>query len=469
MERVDALLNSFENPKTIFQRNFSLGKRRAVVLFHPDLSDTYTLRSILRACAGKGSKDASLYDLLTDILVVSEAEIVKESEAVNHILEGDAVIFLNGIPDCITVNTKNWEKRSITEPPTEALVRGPREGFTEDFKTNITLIEKRLRTRKLAIEKFHIGRESHTAVGVCYIGGIVRPGLVREVVERIKSINIDSISDSHYLVPVLEERPYSLFPQVGTAEKPDAIASKLLEGRVAVVVDGSPIVLTVPFMLIEDFHSGEDYYERNSFATFLRVLRLIAVAFAVFLPGLYVADLTYHYEMVPLKLLITVINSLKGIPLTPMWEILFIMLLFEIIREASIRMPKSLGTAMSIVGALVLGDTAVKAGIISSPGVMIIALSSIALYTVPAIVGTTSLLRILFTLVGGLGGVYGLLLASIALVHYLASLNSLGTPSLAPFAPFISGDLKDGVVRAPLFSLKTRPEAIGSPNKRRIG
>ena len=198
------------------------------------------------------------------------------------------------------------------------------------------------------------------------------------------------------------------------------------------------------------------------------MLRLIALALAIFLPGLYVADLTYHYEVVPLKLLITVLNALKGIPLPPMWEILFILLLFEIIREASVRMPKSVGMAMSIVGALVLGDTAVKAGIISSPGVMIIALSSIALYTAPSLVGTTGLLRMLVTVVGGLGGLYGLILASVALVHYLCSLNSLGTPSLAPFAPLVTSDLKDGVVRAPLYAMKSRPQSIGTPNKRRI-
>ena len=467
MQRVDKVQHSFEQADIIFRRDFFVGKQKAAILFNPDLTEPFALRSVLRTCTNAG-KVSGLEQLLEHILAVGEAEIIQEDDAAERLLDGDGVLFLDGTQGCIAVNSRFWEKRTITEPPTETVVRGPREGFIEDVKTNITLLEKRLRSRKLAIDKLHVGREGHASVAVVYLAGIAKKSLVREVTERIRALDIDAVIDSHYLVPCLENHPNSIFPQVGTAEKPDVVAAKLLEGRVAVIVDGSPIVLTVPFLLMEEFHSAEDYYERSAFATFLRIIRIVALAFAIFLPGLYVADITYHYEVVPLKLLITMLNALKGIPLPPMWEILFILLLFEIIREASIRMPKSLGTAMSIVGALVLGDTAVKAGIISSPGVMIVALSSIALYTVPLLVGTTSLLRMLFTLIGGLGGMYGLLLAGIVLIHYLSSLNSLGTPALAPFAPLITDDLKDGVVRSPLYSLDTRPRSIGSPNKRRL-
>lgn len=462
-------MQSFERADTVFRREFTVARQKACMLFHPDITDTLVLRSVLLACANYRGKNTDLQSLLRDILISTEAEIVEDdSKAVESILDGDAVLFLDNVPGIIVINARNWDKRAVTEPPTETVVRGPREGFIEDFKTNITLVEKRLRTKALAVEKFKVGKEGNTAVAVLYLGGIARPELVREVKERIQKLDIDAVGDSHFLVPCLEDRPDSVFPQVGTAEKPDIVASKLLEGRVAVIVDGSPIALTVPFLLIEDFHSGEDYYERSSFATFLRILRLVALTLAIFLPGLYVACITYHYEVVPLNLLITVLNALKGIPLPPMWEILFILLLFEIIREASVRMPKSVGTAMSIVGALVLGDTAVKAGIISSPGVLIIALSSIALFTVPALVGTAGLMRMLFTLIGGLGGFYGLVLGGTVLVHYLSTLNSLGAPYLAPFAPLIKNDLKDGVVKAPLFDLSTRPQAIASPNKRRL-
>ena len=453
----------------IFRRDFTVGKRKAVMLFHPDFTDEMILRAAVRACTATKKSAATLEAVLTEIVTACEAQIVEDDKkATEKILEGDAVIFLDGEKGFVEVAAKKWAMRTVTEPPTETVVRGPREGFIEDFETNITLLEKRLRSPAFAVKKLKIGRSGNTLVGIAYIGGIAEKSLVAHVEAQIQKLDIDAICDSHYLVPLLEENPRSIFPQVGTAEKPDVVAAKLLEGRVAVIVDGSPIVLTVPFFLIEDFHSPEDYYQRSTFATFLRVLRLCALFLAIFLPGLYVAAMTYNYEIVPLKLLITILNALKGIPLPPMWEILLVLFLFEIIREASVRMPKSVSTATSIVGALVLGETAVKAGIISSPGVLIIAVSSLALYVVPALVGTASLLRMLFTVIGGLGGLYGLTLGTAMLVFYLCSLSSGGSPYLAPFAPFIRGDLKDGAVKVPLAKMIERPKSVGSPNKRRM-
>lgn len=469
MERAQKIIATFEDEKTIFRRDFTVGKRAAVMLFHPDITDEKILRAALMACTGTQKGADTLQSLLTSIVTACEASVENdESTAIQKLLEGDAVVFLDGEKGYVDIAAKNWTVRAVTEPPTETVVRGPREGFIEDFVTNVTLLEKRLRTPAFAVKKFKIGREGNTLAGIAYIGGIADKSLIAYAEERIKQLDIDAVSDSHYLVPLLEENPRSVFPQVGMAEKPDIVAAKLLEGRVAVIVDGSPIVLTLPFFLIEDFHSAEDHYQRSGFSTFLRLLRLGALFLAVFLPGLYVAAMTYHYEILPLKLLITVLNALKGISLPPMWEILFILLLFEIIREASVRMPKSVSTAMSIVGALVLGDTAVKAGIISSPGVLIIALSSLALYVVPALVGTTSLLRMLFTVIGGLGGLYGLTLASAMLVFYLCGLSSAEKPYLAPFAPLIRGDLKDAAIKAPLGKMVERPRSIGSPNKRRM-
>ena len=462
------ILDSFASDEIVFRRDFKVEKKNATMLFHPDLTDDKILRSVLIACR-KCRKCSSTDELLTEVLAVSEAETASDGDdAATKILDGDAVIFVEGVSGYVVVTARKWDKRAVSEPPTETVVRGPREGFIEDIKTNITLVEKRLRTRKLSIKRLKVGREGNSSVAVLYLDGIARKEVVDMTVERIKRLDIDVVTDSSYIVPCLEERPQSIFPQVGTAEKPDIVAAKLCSGRVAVLVDGSPIALTVPFFMIEDFHSSEDYYERNSFVTFLRLLRLIALGFAIFLPGLYAACMTYHYEIVPLKLLITVLNSLKGIPFPPMWEMFFVVLLFEIIREASVRMPKTVSTAMSIVGALVLGETAVKAGIISSPGIMVVALSSIALYAVPALVGTSSLLRMLFILIGGVGGMFGLILGSTVLIFYLASINSMDAPYLAPFAPLIKDDLNDGLIKAPLFELNMRPKAVGSQNKRRL-
>lgn len=469
MQRVEKILSEFATPNVIFRRDFSVCGKSAVMLFHPDLTDAETLRTVIMACESFAEPFKSLEDLLRDILFVNETEIAEKwQDSVNRILCGDAALFVDGIDGCIIINARKYATRAVAEPPTETVMRGPREGFIEDFKTNLSLIEKRLKTQSLAIEKIQIGRVSSTAVALIYISTIATPKLVNEVRKKLKAVDVDALIDSYNLQPYLEEKPLSIFCQTGVAEKPDIVCSKLLEGRVAIVVDGSPMVLTLPYLLIEDFHSGEDYYERHSFASFLRIMRFVSVLVSVLLPGLYVSLQVYNYEIVPLKLLITILNAVQGIPLPPLFEVLFVLLLFEVIREASLRMPRSVGTAMSIVGALVLGDTAVKAGLISSPSVMIIALSSIALYTVPNQVGSTTLLRIIFTVIGGLGGLLGLTLGTIYLVNYLSGIDSFGTPYLAPFAPLVPSDLKDSLIKGAQRGMKKRPKSIANINENRM-
>lgn len=469
MERVEKILGEFATPSVIFRRNFLIGSRQCSLLFHPDLVDPETLRAVLLACESFDGNRDSLQGIYNKILYVNEAEILDDYlSSVNRILSGDAVLFLDGVAGCIIVNARKYSTRAVAEPPTETVMRGPREGFIEDFKTNLSLIEKRLKTQSLAVEKMQIGRVSSTSVALIYISTIAAPDVVNSVRKKLQAVDVDALIDSFNLQPYLEERPLSMFSQIGVAEKPDIVVGKLLEGRVAIVVDGSPMVLTLPFLLVEDFHSSEDYYERHSYATFLRIMRFFSVILSVLLPGLYVSLQVYNYEIVPMKLLITILNSIQGIPFPPLIETIFVLLLFEMIREASLRMPRSVGTAMSIVGAIVLGDTAVKAGLISSPAVMIIALSSIALYTVPNQIGCMTLLRLAFTLVGGLAGLYGLIIASIFLINYMVGLSGYGAPYLAPFAPLVPSDLKDSLLKAPQRGMTTRPQSFENINENRL-
>ena len=227
------------------------------------------------------------------------------------------------------------------------------------------------------------------------------------------------------------------------------------------------MVVTVPFVMIEEFQAGEDYYQRSSYSTFVRLLRYGGLLLATLLPGLYVALQNFHYTLIPVRFMITLMTAIKGLPLSPLAETLFVLVLFEIIREASVRMPRAVGMAMSIVGALVLGETAVNAGVISSPAVMITALSSIALFTVPNLIGPMSVLRLVFTLVGGLTGLFGLILTGLITLHYICSLNAYGTPYLAPFAPLLYSDFKDALERAPLDDMKKRPRSIPNVNPTR--
>lgn len=468
MKRADDILRAFATPETIVKRAFKTKYREGAVLYKPDLTDSLLTGQIVRALEKCEDKKPTADALLESVVYIAESEVIYDAaEVQKSILGGDAVVIVDGTDGYLICSVRKWDKRAIAEPPTSTVMRGPREGFIEDVKTNLSLIERRLKSPSLAVEKMTIGRLSQTTVALVYLADVASPEVVNAVRDKLKKIDIDALTDSHYIQPYLEERPFSIFHQTGVTEKPDIVTAKLLEGRVAIVVDGSPMVVTVPFMVIEDYQSSEDYYERPSLSTFLRILRLVSIFFAVLLPGFYVALQEYHYSMIPLRFLITVMTAVNGIPLPPLLEIMFVILLFEVIREASVRMPRAVGMAMSIVGALVLGETAVKAGIISSPAVMITALSSIALYVAPNQEGTLTLLRVAFTALGGLGGMYFMLVGMLYLVLYLCSMGGFGTPYLAPLAPFVPGDLKDSFYRASLLRMNERPKSIKNINPHR--
>lgn len=468
MKRADDILRAFATPETIVKRAFKTKYREGAVLYKPDLTDSLLTGQIVRALEKCEDKKPTADALLESVVYIAESEVIYDAaEVQKSILGGDAVVIVDGTDGYLICSVKKWDKRAIAEPPTSTVMRGPREGFIEDVKTNLSLIERRLKSPSLAVEKMTIGRLSQTTVALVYLADVAAPEVVNAVRDKLEKIDIDALTDSHYIQPYLEERPFSIFHQTGVTEKPDIVTAKLLEGRVAIVVDGSPMVITVPFMVIEDYQSSEDYYERPSLSTFLRILRLVSIFFAVLLPGFYVALQEYHYSMIPLRFLITVMTAVNGIPLPPLLEIMFVILLFEVIREASVRMPRAVGMAMSIVGALVLGETAVKAGIISSPAVMITALSSIALYVAPNQEGTLTLLRVAFTALGGLGGMYFMLVGMLYLVLYLCSMGGFGTPYLAPLAPFVPGDLKDSFYRASLLRMNERPKSIKNINPHR--
>lgn len=456
------LLNEFATKDVVVKREIKLSDGNVTLLINTDLSDSKALREIISATekTGKTSKVSAF------LPSVEVRTIEEKCEAMESLLAGDALLFCDRT---YAINARKYEKRAIAEPPTETVMRGPREGFIEDLKTNLSLVKRRLRTPALAVEKMRIGRISSTTVAMVYLSTVASPKMIEMVRRRLRSVDIDCVTDSYYLRPLIEEHPYSIFSQSGVSEKPDVVCAKLAEGRVAIIVDGSPTVITVPFLMIEDFQSSEDYYERNVFSSFLRILRLISLVTGILLPGFYVALQMFHQEVIPVRFLVTLINAIEGIPLPPLSEVLFVLILFEIIREASVRMPRAVGMAMSIVGALVLGETAVKAGMISSPAVMIVALSSISLYTVPNQVGTMSLIRIIMLIAGGWFGFLGLLIATVIISHRLVTLDNFGVAYMAPFAPNVKSDLNDSLVRAPINTIKTRPRSIPNINHTRQG
>ena len=467
-----SIKNQFNNSKDIIIKQFNVTTLKVAVVYLKGMTDTLMLTDFVikpMQQAKRLPKNNKINYIINN--VISFPEIANETDlnnVVDEISKGKVCLFFDGSSQTYLIELDKYKERSLTEPPTSAVLKGPREGFNENFKTNLSILRKILATDKMETEMITVGDVTKTQVCVMYLKGIATLSVVKQVVNKIKKINIDGIIDSYYIAEFLAPRKYSMFKQIGSAEKPDVVAAKMLEGRVAILVDGSPLVLTVPFILLEDFQASDDYYSNNAHASFVRVIRLISFFVTILLPGMYIAIQLNHYKALPLKFLVTIVNSTQGLPLSPFAEIVFVLILFEILYEASLRMPEYLGIALSVVGALILGDTAVKAGIISPPAVMIVALSGITLYTIPDQAQQLSLLRFIFTMAGGLLGFYGLVLMAMFFIMYLNDFDSYGSPYLAPISPHIKSDLKDSIFKKPLPDMVMRPKTIPNVNHRRI-
>lgn len=412
-------------------------------------------------------EDITLQSLTTGIIKTADVSEIEQDEAIEKLLKGGVIIVVQGEGKFVVADILKFPARVPSEPPTSAVIQGPREGFTEDILTNITLLRRRFYNKNLVLNDLYVGRYSNTRIVIAYLKGVADKSVVKEIKSKLEKIDIDGIIDSHYIIKFLEKNPESLFKQVGSVEKPDIIAAKMLEGRVAIMVDGSPIVLSLPFVFFEEIQSSNDYYNSHIYSSFIRIVRLLGILIAVIVPGAYISLRIFHQNVIPIKFLVTITNTTQGLPFTPFLEMLFISLLFQILYEVSLRLPSYLGLATSIVGALILGDTGVKAGLISPPGVIVIALAKIALYTVPEQAYQLTILQYLFLFVGGSLGMLGIVGLMIYLVLYLASIDSYGAPYLAPFAPRVSSDLKDGLVMSATLNMKTRPQSFKNRNKTR--
>lgn len=389
-------------------------------------------------------------------------------DCMKEVLDGNSLLLVDKLPVGLIVGAKFLPVRAITEPPTDVAIKGPREGFIEDIKTNMSLVRKRLKSPDLRFETVRVGKRSDTAVCLCWLEGTSVTDLKDELLTKLNTIEIDNIPDSSYIAALLAPKKHSIFQQFGTTEKPDVFTAKLAEGRIGILVDGSPIALTAPFLLSENLQSSEDYFISPFMATLFRFLRLFSVFIGVFLPAFYVSAQLFKMQLLPLGLMLTIASSVRELPLSPSMEMFVVLLLLEVLKEASIRMPKYVGMSLSVVGALVLGETAVSAGFLSTPAIIIVAFSGICLYTVPNFVETGSILRWLFLLVSGSFGPFGIVLLAAFLLYYAITSDAFGAPILAPFSPFVSHDLRDTLVKYNIQSLSMRPRTIGSKNKVRL-
>ncbi len=438
------------------------------LIFVRDLVDKESLGELVLRPLKQAKKDMSINELSNLFLSPEKKQVYTVSEIIDEILIGNAVLICDNMNFGFSFGLIKFEKRAITEPPTSAVIKGPREGFVESLPVNISMMRRRIKSSDLQIEDFKVGKYSKTTLAICYVKGIADDSLVKEVKQKLNEIDIDAVLDSSYISKFIGEHKTSIYKQVGNTEKPDILTAKIMEGRVAIFVDGSPIALTVPYLLIEDFQSPSDYYNSSYSSTLARAIRLISVLISILLPAFFVTAELFHLQLIPLSFLLTIVNSIKGIPLSPSFEMFFTLLIFEILNEASVRMPKYVGMVVSIVGGLVLGETAVTAGIISAPTLMIVALSGICLYTVPELEQTFSLIRFLFLIIGGSIGGYGLILSLVGIMIYTLSFESFSTPIFAPFSPLITKDLKDGLYKGFLIEQTKRPYSIKNVNPTRM-
>ena len=395
----------------------------------------------------------------------------KESESMDNviteILSGSTVMFIDGYQKAFIVKTQGYEMRNVDEPSTERVVRGPREGFVEDLKTNISLLRRKIKNTKLILEKTNIGKETHTDICIAYIDGITNLQIVEEVRNRLNAIDTDSILESCYIEEFIRDHQFSLFPTIGNSETPDTITAKLLEGRVAIFCDGTPVVLTVPFLFIENLQSREDYYSLPFLASFIRLIRFLSLFITLTTPALYIALTTFHYEMIPTVLLINMAASREGIPFPAFFETIIISITFEILREASIRMPIAVGTSISIVGTLVIGEAAVRAGIMSNPIIIIMAITAVSSYVCTPLITVNIIVRFFFIFLASVLGIYGILIGYFILLAHMCSLKSFGVNYLTPIAPVKLGELKDSVIRLPIKLLNKRPHLANDKNLKR--
>jgi len=476
------LTNNIELIKTVFKNDSTLVTRSFESQFEPNLkycifySDGMVNNKILNEDIIKPlleyrpeKKESDLINALAKQIIFSNSvEITTEMEKIiQGIIYGDTVLFTDGYAEALILNTKGWSIRSTSEPENEKVLKGPREGFTEALLTNLSMIRRRIRTPELKMEYQTFGTRTKTQACICYMEDLVNTDVLEELRKRLESFTIDGVLDVNYINEFIRDAPYSPIKTVGETERPDVVVAKLLEGRVALLLDGTPVALTVPHLFIEHFQSDEDYYINFYFSSIGRILRLIAFFVSTSVPALYVALTTFHQEMLPTSLVISISMARQGVPFPTVVEAVLMLVVFEMLRESGARMPGMMGQALSIVGALVVGQAAVSAKIVSAPMIIIVGITGISGLMVPRIKGASIVTRFALLGLASIFGFYGYMFGFLVLMMHLFSISSFGIPIMSSVYTNGAQDRKDIAIRAPWWKMQKRPKYL-SPNTTRV-
>lgn len=458
----DYIIHEFENCSDLSMREIKIAndpKYTAMIVYIGNMTNSSTIEnSIIRKLTLRYNNNTyklGSVEYCKYLLGISDNLIYTSMEAtINSILNGNIAIFIDGLKVVLAIDIKNPPGRDVEEPTSESVIRGPREGFTESIATNLVLIRKRLKNINLKTESFVLGRETKTNVIIVYLANIAKKKNVDELKKRLQSIDIDAVIVNNYIKEYIEDDPLFSIPTIYATERPDIVVSKILSGRIAIITDGTPLALTVPAIFEEFLMSNEDFYLNFITATVTRWLRYLSFFISLALPGLYVAITTFHQELIPTPLLVSFVKARSSVPYPALFECFSLLTVYEILREAALRMPKSVSQAISIVGALVLGQSAVEAGLVSTPMVIVVATTAIAAFTIPSTDMYEALLvpRFILLFLGGTLGLLGLICGIIVFMIRLIALRSFGIPYMEPLAPIIKSQLPDVFMRRPMWS-----------------
>lgn len=428
----------------------------------------HIIKPLIQLPFDKDDKSSIHSKIYNELLLVGSIKIEKDLDSlIIRSLTGYICIVVENETLGFAILAKELENRPIEEPSSETVIKGMRSGFVENIRINTSLIRRIIKSPKLKIERLTIGRLSNTEVNIVYIEGLAMKGLVDEVKQRILRIDIDSVFTIGSLQELMDDSVFSIFSQSYSTERPDKACSCLLEGRVIITIDNSPFVMVAPATIVHYTQSADDYNAKYISASFSRLLRLFSLLINVFLPGAYVAIFSYHHEMIPTTLLVAISQTREQLPFPIFLEMILLQFAFEILKEAGVRLPRPVGQTVSIVGALVIGQAAVSAKLVSPPSIIVVALTAICSFTVPITEGGNSLKILLFLnlISGGLLGIPGIIFTSLIVIIHLCGLRSFGIPYLSPISPFSLSDWKDFIIRMPTSYLNKRPKQTVKGNR----
>ncbi len=468
---LQVMKEQFDVPKNkdLILREFTLGgNRRAFLVYLDGMADKFIINNfILRPLFNEESLDStqsgkSANILLENIVETNDAKkLISIKKVITEILKGNTALYLDGLDYILTCESMGYDKRAVEAPKTEAIVKGPQEAFSENLRTNVSLIRRIIRNKDLVTEFFEIGEKSNTTCAVIYLQDVINPAILTEVRRRLTTIKTDFLVSAGMLEQFIEDNPLSIIPTILSTERPDRTASHIFEGRVAIIMDGTPFSLIVPVTLNAMMHSPEDASLKWQYTTGLRLIRFCAFAIATLLPAFYIALTTFHREMIPTDFLIAIAKAKENVPFPTIVEVLLMELGFELIREAGVRIPGIIGNTLGIIGALILGEAAVAANIVSPILIIVVAATGLSNFAIPnySLAFGVRISRFYFIIAGATLGFYGLALALMAYILMLVNLKSFGIPFMSILAPKNKRS-RDAIIRWPVWMQESRPDFL---------